>query len=224
MASLKSFLPVLSRNLGLTPDALYSRQRALVNLGLLAAKEGRGPGSGVELSADTLAVLLIAIMSADTLADMDGRAVAMCNSIRESGARDPRFPTGQTLREAVAVVLMEDDPVTLSIRIARCWRGELTVMQRPWKGDVRRMNYYVPLDQRQHGEGWRPISAMTEMAEITLVMIRNDLRVALGLKSNRDERPVRDEIRAVIARARETSDVWPSSKPAAKRKTKTKGK
>ena len=45
--SLKSTLPALGRILGMTPSALYERQKLLVLEGLLHAVPGRGPGSGV---------------------------------------------------------------------------------------------------------------------------------------------------------------------------------
>jgi hypothetical protein len=78
MISLKTFLPILSAMIGTTPAVLYERQRALVRLGLLHAVEGRGPGSGVHLSARSLATLIIAYAAADSLADVERRAPQVC--------------------------------------------------------------------------------------------------------------------------------------------------
>lgn len=67
MSSLKTYLPKLAVELGTTPAALYERQRALVREGLLVAEPGRGPGSGVHLTAESVALLLIAILATDSL-------------------------------------------------------------------------------------------------------------------------------------------------------------
>lgn len=60
-SSLKALFPALSPLLGLSPDALYARQRAFVAAGVLKATPGRGPGSGVRASPETLAEFLIAM-------------------------------------------------------------------------------------------------------------------------------------------------------------------
>lgn len=73
MASLKSFLPKLSECLRMSPAALYERQRALVRLGVLTERKGRGPGSGVELTADALAALLTSLLVTDNLSEVDDR-------------------------------------------------------------------------------------------------------------------------------------------------------
>jgi hypothetical protein len=80
MPSLKSFLPQLAKIVGSTPDALYSRQRALTDLGLLQAKEGRGPGSGVALTGEAVAGIMIALLAADTLQNTDERVRQTCTA------------------------------------------------------------------------------------------------------------------------------------------------
>lgn len=74
MMSLKAYLPKLAALLGTTPAALYERQRALVRAGLVAPAEGRGPGGGIPPTADTIAMLLIAEMSTDSLSLVESRA------------------------------------------------------------------------------------------------------------------------------------------------------
>jgi hypothetical protein len=69
MISLNKFLPQISGFLNTTPAALYERQRQLVRLGILTAEKGHGPGSGVKLSADGVAALLIALLATDNLSD-----------------------------------------------------------------------------------------------------------------------------------------------------------
>jgi hypothetical protein len=68
--SLKSYVPRLAQLLGMTPDSLYERVRALVREGLLTPEAGRGPGSGVRATPETVALLLIAGLAADSLSDV----------------------------------------------------------------------------------------------------------------------------------------------------------
>ena len=60
----------LARKLDMTPDSLYERQRALTRAGLIKGKEGWGPGSGVRATPHSVAMLLIAVMAADSLSDV----------------------------------------------------------------------------------------------------------------------------------------------------------
>jgi hypothetical protein len=70
MISLKSFIPSACPHLGVSPAALYERQRALVRLGVLHGKEGKGRGSGVRLSADAVAALLASLLATDSLSEV----------------------------------------------------------------------------------------------------------------------------------------------------------
>jgi hypothetical protein len=65
--SLKATFPALSRIIGYTPAALYARQRTFVDAGILESTPGRGPGSGVRASPETLAEFLIGIVTHATL-------------------------------------------------------------------------------------------------------------------------------------------------------------
>jgi hypothetical protein len=80
MASLKSFLYGVAPILKTTGAALYERQRVLVNLGALEATPGRGPGSGVPLTAENFAVILISLLATDNLSELDEEVVDLCNS------------------------------------------------------------------------------------------------------------------------------------------------
>lgn len=103
MASLKSFLPQLAKIIGTTPDALYSRQRALTDLGLLEAKKGRGPGSGVALTGESVGSVLIALLAADTLQDTDERVARTCKA-RPKEKVCP-FTGAKSFQEAVGAIL-----------------------------------------------------------------------------------------------------------------------
>jgi hypothetical protein len=109
MSSLKSFLPKLAPVLGSTADTLYERQRAAVRLGLLRPVAGRGRGSGVELSADSVAVLLICLGAAAGLSEVDGRIVKYCNAAAFTDRPSGTCPlTGEKkLRSAISKILAD---------------------------------------------------------------------------------------------------------------------
>jgi hypothetical protein len=104
MASLKAFLPQISGIFKTTPNTLYERQRALVRLGLLTGAEGRGPGSGVPLSADNLAALIIALAVTDNLSDTDKRVQKLCDASPGFGSKC-KFTGAKTFRDAFSIIL-----------------------------------------------------------------------------------------------------------------------
>jgi len=71
--SLKSLLSRLARVVGKTPAALYERQRVLMEAGLLQTVGGRGPGSGVRATPQAMAVLLIALLATESVAEIGDR-------------------------------------------------------------------------------------------------------------------------------------------------------
>jgi hypothetical protein len=80
--SLKGYIPALSRLLGLSPAALYERQRALVRDGLLVVEAGKGPGSGVRLTPSAKALLILSVLATDRLSDSSERT----REIAEAGS------------------------------------------------------------------------------------------------------------------------------------------
>jgi hypothetical protein len=84
--------------------ALYERQRALVRAGLLDAVEGHGPGSGVRTTAESVAILLISVLSTDSLTEAETRSADIANATPLGGGRCPL--TGmQSFRDAIASLL-----------------------------------------------------------------------------------------------------------------------
>jgi hypothetical protein len=107
--SLKSIIPALAFTVGMTPAGLYERQRALVRARLIKAERGRGPGSGVRATPESLAMLLISLLATDSLSEVESRtkAVALLKS-KETSKRCPL--TGQaTFAAAVSAILGSDD-------------------------------------------------------------------------------------------------------------------
>lgn len=74
----------------MTPAALYERQRELVRAGLLIAKGKKGPGAGVELSAESLAMLLISVLVTDSLSEVavETADMARAKASPSEGTRD----------------------------------------------------------------------------------------------------------------------------------------
>jgi hypothetical protein len=103
--SLKAYAPLLAWRLGMTPAALYERQRALVRDGMLDQSEGRGPGSGVRVGPYPVALLLVAVLATDNLSETGEKVRIFATA--KSAAADGLCPlTGeQTFVEAVARVL-----------------------------------------------------------------------------------------------------------------------
>ena len=108
MASLKSFLPQMAQLFGTTANALYTRQQALAELGVLKFVDGRGPGSGTPLDGSGVAALVIALLAADTLHDVDQRVRAFCLATPKDADKCPW--TGEAnLQSALAALLMSSE-------------------------------------------------------------------------------------------------------------------
>jgi hypothetical protein len=114
MASLKPFTFKLAPMLGMTPSALYERQRALVRAGLLVQGRGRGPGSGVQATASTVALLLIAALATGNLsnADVCARDIATAKQLGDT----PHTLKARTFHEALTSILSSK---TLSLLVTK---------------------------------------------------------------------------------------------------------
>jgi hypothetical protein len=109
--SLKAFLPVLSRILGETPDALYERQRALMREGMLEASAGRGPGSGVRATPETVALLVIGLLASASLSDAGPRARSIADA--RPGYPKHKCPlTGATTFAGVLGKVLSDEQIS----------------------------------------------------------------------------------------------------------------
>jgi hypothetical protein len=104
--SLKSCIPVLSRLIGVKPDMLYERQRALMRDGVLESIPGRGPGSGVHATPQSIALLLIAFLAGLGLLDVGPRTLALSSAAPTPNKKCPL--TGETsFKDALAKVLSD---------------------------------------------------------------------------------------------------------------------
>jgi hypothetical protein len=139
MMSLKAFAPVLASTLGTTPAAIYERQRALVRAKLLPTPIGRGRGNGLPATAETVAMLLIAMMVTDNLSDTDDRVQKLAEAqvvgrgrlkrqkprCRLTGKRDFKSALISILRlkDFPAFILIEVSRTKLTAKITYGRRG-----------------------------------------------------------------------------------------------------
>jgi hypothetical protein len=77
---LKASLPALAGILGETRISLQERQKLLVAEGLLETVPGHGPGSGVRLSPQSVAMLLIGCLAAVNMGQLGPRARAIAET------------------------------------------------------------------------------------------------------------------------------------------------
>lgn len=189
MASLKSFLPTLSNIFGHTPDALYSRQRALVGLGVLGAIEGRGPGSGVPLTAENVAALVISLLAANTLSDVDENVVNLCRAIPSAHDR-VRYrelrERNHTFAGDVGRAITDGDDWCMPLRYPRTIR-----VSRPWRGQIlggmsalSAMNYYSEGYGKPTDPPVGPISHTTEIEEDAFQQLQAAVRVGVSISKN----------------------------------------
>lgn len=136
MASLKAFLPWIHAATGVSVDSLYERQRALARSGLLQSNPGRGPGSGTPLTANNLATFLIALLAADSLADIGTWVGDLCNAAPELSGRQEKqawIKQGKPNFRSEFAKILDIQPGWewtekfgyASIRVTRFWLGEI---------------------------------------------------------------------------------------------------
>jgi hypothetical protein len=104
--SLQQRLPVLAEILNANPSTLYERQRALVREGLLEALPGHGRGSGVEATAESIAMLTIGMLASVSLAEVG----PLARSFSEAGPISSKCPlTGaKTFHGALSRILADE--------------------------------------------------------------------------------------------------------------------
>jgi hypothetical protein len=111
MMSLKAFAPILASLLQTTPAAIYERQRALIRAGVLPTPIGRGRGNGLPATAETAALMLIAIMVTDNLSDTDGRVQKLADAKVDLRARKQgcRLTKALTFKAALTSILASEE-------------------------------------------------------------------------------------------------------------------
>jgi hypothetical protein len=103
--SLKSCIAALSAALNEAPGSLYERQRALVREGLLESAPGRGPGSGVKATPETVAMLLISILASVA---WSGSGTKTRDISQAESPRRCSLTGAKTFYEALTIVLANE--------------------------------------------------------------------------------------------------------------------
>jgi DNA-binding IscR family transcriptional regulator len=101
--SLKSLIRHVSDFTGMSEAAVYERQRALVRAGLLNTERGRGPGSGVRGTPESVALLLISLLATGSLSEV-GLTTRIFANLENKEGFCPLTGT-RTFAEAVAAIL-----------------------------------------------------------------------------------------------------------------------
>jgi hypothetical protein len=119
MASLKGYIPTLAKIVGLTPAALYERQRALVAANLVRdVTAGRGPGSGVRATAHSVALLLISVLATDSLGRSENRTRDIADA-RPVGRARCRFTGQKSFAQALTYILEANHPLVTGVQVSR---------------------------------------------------------------------------------------------------------
>ena len=166
MASLKSFLYGLAPFLDMTGAALYERQRALTALGALDAAPGRGPGSGVPLTADNVAAVIISVLAAENLSEVDKTVVDLIKARPFEVSRTVSVPRGTTFKTEVGRALSGEHSAIME----KATVTEISVT-RPWLGRIRMITTGDYID---FGTDKKPFfaDAINNIAEIDLSLLQ----------------------------------------------------
>lgn len=123
--TLISIIPDMADILGQKPTTLIERQRALVRSGLLQPLPGRGRGSGVAASPETVAVLIISLLASTTLTDAPALTKSFAEAIppkrcaltgkKTFGEAVTALLTNETLAKRVSVVVVQPGAGTAEI-------------------------------------------------------------------------------------------------------------
>ena len=101
--SLKSLIRHVSAFTGMSEAAVYERQRALVRAGLLKTERGRGPGSGVRGTPESVALLLISLLATGNLSEAGVSTRIFANLENKEGSCP--LTGKRTFAEAVTAIL-----------------------------------------------------------------------------------------------------------------------
>jgi hypothetical protein len=122
MIGLKSYLPVLAGHLDRSPDKLYERQRKLTQAGLLVGSSGRGPGSGVRVNPPNVALMLLALLATDELADMVARVEFLAS---KTAVRDRCPLTGASMFSGALELTLASESLAASVQRVEVMRSSL---------------------------------------------------------------------------------------------------
>jgi hypothetical protein len=204
MAGLKSFLYEVASLLGVSPLALYERQRALTNLGVLKTVSGRGPGSGVPFTPENFAAVLISLLAADSLSKVNSDVADLCTAPPLGAMRRPPLRPQHwddttratwaklgkpTFAGDVGLVLRGELPSWLKKPHERTYVAGIRVTRSIWRGQIvaghlHKPISYLPVGSDKHHGTSNQISITAEIEEEMLSQI---IRFTKGTLSQADK-------------------------------------
>ena len=208
MISLNKFLPQISGFLNVTPAALYERQRQLVRLGILTAEKGRGPGSGVKLSADGVAALIVALLATDNLSDtndqirlfLDSRPLVKSAKI---GAKTFGEVLAEFLLSPKKLPDLESIEVHRSMRLAQIWFMRGKKLSHTTFATPRARDFILPA-----------IDVKASVGKNTLFSVSLALTTALGnQEKERRPRAIRRAAKALASSTQSKTEPEPAPEP-----------
>jgi hypothetical protein len=132
--SLKRLITHVSDLTGMSEAAVYERQRALVRAGLLNTERGRGPGSGVRGTPESMALLLISLLATGNLSNV-GLSTRIFANLKNEEDFCPL--TGKTtFAEAVTALLASKELAQsiIALNVSQETRGSEISYRDPSKG------------------------------------------------------------------------------------------
>jgi hypothetical protein len=197
-ASLKGLSAAyLARELDMTPASLYERQRALTRAGLIKGKEGWGPGSGVRATPHSVAMLLIAVLAADSLSDVveSTKRYAWLKAERGVCPITGKKTFGSALVAILASPRLAADAHTITVRRG----GGLPGANVDWimaGQDNTASSYFIP-DKRKHP--WPMLEVEASLRGSPLTRLAN---ILLAATPDRLLSATEEEIEAMIGPSR----------------------
>jgi hypothetical protein len=138
----------------MTPDSLYERQRALMRAGLIKGKEGWGPGSGVRATPHSVAMLLIAVLAADSLSEVveSTKRYAWLKAERGVCPITGKKTFGSALVAILASPRLAQAAHTIKVRRGGSLPGANIDWIMAGEEDLGRSSYFIP-EKRKHPWG-----------------------------------------------------------------------
>jgi hypothetical protein len=111
MISLKVYCRSLAKIVGMSPDAVYERVRALMQSGYLSGGiEGRGPGSGIRATHENVTRLILSILATDDVVALTAKTKKI-GSLKAAQGRCPL--TGATRFDRALQAVLADEEIVL---------------------------------------------------------------------------------------------------------------
>lgn len=151
---------------------------------MLPVREGRGPGSGVPLTAETVATFLIGLLATDSLTDLAQRTAALCSAKPSKETAKGGNTFHSDLANALTAAGNSPTKSRLSrcagVRVTRHWRGVLLANEPVLDKDGLAVKSYRPVEYLVSQEARQEAPVLThtvslEMEAFWFVCVRLNL-------------------------------------------------